>query len=532
MTMRILQGSGLLLGLLVAASGCSGNMGATSGGAEDNGLGQTQINQGQVPKPSSITVEGLLNQYDLPLESAPCPKVLCVDAGWAIMPVLTEERSSVFVQIGFSSGIDEATFRRSPLNLSLVIDRSGSMWGAKLDSVKIALSHLIDQLGEADRLSIVLFDDQVDVLVAPTMVTDKASLKSAVNSIFARNATDMASGLRKGSDFVKQYAGQLGVSDRVMVFTDALTNTGDTDQTSFIQIAAGNASQNIGITLFGVGIDLNQDLVLAISEVRGGNYFFLQDAAKISTVFDQDFDFLVTPLAYDLHLSLQPAAGYVITAVYGFPSWRSGSTTVDLVIPTVFLSRNHGAVVVRMDPANRKWPEGPSPLASLSLAYNSASDGTKVTDALEASYSDVAPLTDSSIFYSQRAVRKSVALVNEAIAEIQATQIYWNHTSTVSTAVDLLERVRSNLLSESTAIEDADLITEAANVQKLESNMRGYSSGTGGSYGTGGTYGSDYNSQPMACSFGGDAKTPAGDLIPLALVALGIAVVLRRRPRQ
>jgi Ca-activated chloride channel family protein len=249
-------------------------------------------------------------------------------------------------------------------------------------------------------------------------------------------------------------------------------------------------------------------------------------------VFDQDFDFLVTPLAYDLHLSLQPAAGYVITAVYGFPSWRSGSTTVDLVIPTVFLSRNHGAVVVRMDPANRKWPEGPSPLASLSLAYNSASDGTKVTDALEASYSDVAPLTDSSIFYSQRAVRKSVALVNEAIAEIQATQIYWNHTSTVSTAVDLLERVRSNLLSESTAIEDADLITEAANVQKLESNMRGYSSGTGGSYGTGGTYGSDYNSQPMACSFGGDAKTPAGDLIPLALVALGIAVVLRRRPRQ
>lgn len=526
MTKRVLRGSGILLGLWGAATGCGSEMGATPGGEQDNGLGQTQINQGQVPKPSAITVEGLLNQYDLPLESALCERPLCIDAGWAIMPVLTEERSAVFVQIGLSSGYDEATFRRAPLNLSVVVDRSGSMWGTKLDSVKTALSRLIDQLGEADRLSIVLFDDQVDVLVQPTLVTNKASLKNAVNGIFARNATDMASGLRKGSDFVKQFAGQPGVADRVMVFTDAQTNTGDTDQTSFIGIAAADAAQNIGITLFGVGTDLNQELVLAISQVRGGNYFYLQDAAKIATVFDRDFDYLVTPLAYDLHLSLAPAAGYVVTAVYGFPSWRSGSTTVDLVVPTVFLSHNHGAVVVRMDPANRKWPEAQVPLASLQLSYTSASDGTTVTDALEASYSDTTPLSDSSIFYSQRAVRKSVALVNEAVAEIQATQTYWNNRSSVGTAVALLERARANLQSEATGIEDADLMTEAANVQKLENNMQGNSTY---SYGTGGNYGSDDGRAP-ACSMGG--RVPAGSLVPMAFLALGIAVVLRRRSRQ
>jgi Ca-activated chloride channel homolog len=525
MTTRVLQGCGILLGLLAVASGCGG-AGATSGGEQSNGLSQAQIDQGQVPKSSAITVEGLLNQYDLPLESADCRKILCVDAGWAIMPVLTEERSVVFVQLGLSSGIDEATFRRAPLNLSVVVDRSGSMGGSKLDSVKTALSRLIDQLGEADRLSIVLFDDSVDVLVQPTLVTNKAALKSAVNSIFPRNATDMAAGLRRGSDFVKQYAGQPGVADRVMVFTDAQTNTGDTDQTSFVGIAAAAAAQNIGITLFGVGTDLNQDLVLAISRVRGGNYFYLQDAAKIATVFDQDFDYLVTPLAYDLHLSLVPAPGYVITAVYGFPSWRSGSTTVDLVIPTVFLSHNHGAVVVRIDPANRKWPDAQVPLASLALSYTSATDGTTVSDALEASYTDTAPLSDSSIFYSQRAVRKSVALVNEAVAEIQATQTYWNNRSSVSSAVALLERARTNLVSEGTAIEDTDLMTEATNVQKLESNMQGTSSG---GYGTGGRYGSDYN-EPMACAIG--RKTPAGSLMPMAFLALGIAVVLRRRSRQ
>lgn len=526
MTPRILQGCGILLGLLAAASGCGSDMGATAGGEQDNGLGQTQISQGQVPKPSAITVEGLLNQYDLPLESADCQKILCVDAGWAIMPVLTEERSVVFVQLGLSSGLDEATFRRAPLNLSVVVDRSGSMWGSKLDSVKTALGRLIDQLGEADRLSIVLFDDQVDVLVQPTMVTNKASLKNAVNSIFARNATDMASGLRKGSDFVKQFGGQPGVADRVMVFTDAQTNTGDTDQASFIALAVANAAENIGMTLFGVGTDLNQDLVLAISRERGGNYFYLQDAAKIAAVFDRDFDYLVTPLAYDLHLSLAPAPGYVITAVYGFPSWRSGSTTVDLVIPTVFLSHNHGAVVVRMDPANRKWPEAQVPLAQLALSYTSATDGTTVTDALEASYSDTAPLSDSSIFYSQRAVRKSVALVNAAVAEIQATQMYWNNRSSVSSAVALLERARTNLVSEGTAIEDADLMTEAANVQKLESNMQGY--GAGG-YDAGRDRGSDFG---FSCSVVAGGQRSAGSLVSMAFLALGIAPLLRRRSRQ
>jgi Ca-activated chloride channel family protein len=519
MKKRTLLDLGLLLSLGVAGIGCSA--GATPGGAQDDDLANTQVDHGQVPKASSFTVEGLLNEYDLPLESSICSKPLCINAGYGVSPLLTENRSALFVQIGFSSGIDETTFKRSPLNLSVVVDRSGSMIQAgKMDAVKAALSHLIDNLGEADRLSIVMFDDKVDVLAEPTLVTNRAAIKAAVSRISPRNATDMASGLRKGSDLVRLNAGQAGISDRIIVFTDALTNTGDTDQSSFIQIAASNAAQNIGITLFGVGTDLNQDLALAISQMRGGNYVFLGDADKVSTVFDQDFDFLMTPLAYDLRLTLTPAAGFVVTSVYGFPSWRSGSATVDLVIPTVFLSRNNGAVVVRLDPGNHKWPAGQSPLAALSLAYTSAVDGAKISDDLETSYTSSDPLGDNSIFYSQRAVRKSVSLVNQAVAQARACDTYW--AGSRSEALALLERTRGMLLAESATLEDADLATEADNVLKLENNMRSGNSTSAKS---------DPNQEPppMACSVALGSKAPTANLVILTMAVLGLALCRRRR---
>jgi Ca-activated chloride channel family protein len=504
-------------------------MGATPGGAQDNGLAQAQVNKGQVPKPEAFTVEGLLNQYDLPLESTSCAQDLCIDAAYGVAPVLTENRSAVFVQIGFSSGIDAATFHRLPLNLSVVLDRSGSMSAdGKMDLAKSALYHLIDQLDEGDRLSIVLFDDRVDVLVEPAMVIDRAKLKNAVAGIFPRNSTNMAAGLRQGSTFVQAHAGQLGVSDRVMVFTDALTNTGDTDQSTFIEIAASNAAQDIGITLFGVGTDLNQDLVLDITGMRGGNYFFLQNAAKITTVFDTDFDYLVTPLAHDLDFQLLPAAGFVITAVYGFPAWRTGSTTVAFNIPSVFLSRNHGAIMVRLDPSDRIWPAGQSPLAELGLTYQPADGSAKVSQSLEAAYSGTTPLADDTIFYSQRAVRKSMALVNTALAESRACSIYWSSTGsagssgTLADAIALIDQTQSMLRAEATTLEDTDLTTEANNVAKLASNMRYASSGTSG----------DYSSEqaPMACSFAVGSAGHRSAMVWLLMV--GAAAVLRRLRRR
>jgi Ca-activated chloride channel family protein len=452
-----------------ASQSASSSLGATPGGAQDSDLARDKVAHGIVPQPQDITVEGVLNEHDLPLEAPPCDRTLCGRAAYGVAPAADTDRAAVFIQMGFASGIDPETFRRPPLNLAIVVDRSGSMQGEKLQAVTQALSRLIDQLTQEDRLSLVLFDDRVDVLVPSTEVTSREQLRRALSRITARGSTDMASGLRAGYEQVAAYAGTPGVNDRVLIFTDAQANTGDVDVESFTELAAATAEQGIGLTVFGVGVDLNQDLTLAITKLRGGSYFYLGDAEKIATVFDRDFDLLVTPLAYDLTLTLTPSPGFRVAQVYGEPSWQSGSRSVTIAVSTLFLSRTEGAVVARLETADpAAWPPGKPPLAELALAYTETS-GEVVTASLGAAYEAEAALGDDTVFYSQRSVRKTVALVNTALAMRRACALYARGLA--ADATELLDRTARMLQSESAALEDPALRSEVEMVQQLASNM-------------------------------------------------------------
>jgi Ca-activated chloride channel family protein len=514
------------LGQACGGAGSSADMGATPGGSQDNGLAQDQIDQGLVPQAADVTVEGMLNEHDLPLEAPPCERDFCIRAAYGVAPALDTGRSAIFVQMGFSSGIDETTFKRSPLNLAVLVDRSGSMEGEKLNAVKLALSRLVDQLDARDRLAIVLFDDRIEVLWESAPVDSRAAIKAKISDIYARGSTDMASGLRSAYSQVALNGGVAGVSDRVMVFTDAMTNTGDTDTETFIGLASDNAQRGVGLTVFGVGIDLNQDLVLAISKLRGGNYFYLKDAAKISTVFDVDFDYLVTPLAYDLQFRLEPKAGFRIGQVYGYSAWQAGSSAVEINVATVFLSRNHGAIVARLEAEGSTWPLGKPPLAELSLQYESRA-GAIVTDAITPAYSADEALRDTTVFYSQRAVRKTVALVNTAIGEKRSCELFWQGSR--EDARQLLQETVDLLEAEAADIEDAELTGESADAQKLLDNMStAIDNGTNYPVDNMGNDTQTPTGGFFCCSVGGDAPASAGLLLLLGLV-LCAARALRKR---
>lgn len=516
----------LALSAALGAGGCSAGgdvagLGATPGGEQDVGLFREVVDRGGVPQPSSFTVAGFLAEHDLPLEAPPCERPLCLQAGVGVARALDSGKNEVFVQLGFSSGVDEATFRRAPLNLAAVIDRSGSMAGEKIAAARTALHRLVDQLGPKDLFSLVIFDDRVDVLRRPGPIGDRAELHRLIDGIAVRGATDIERALRTGYELVAgaREAGS-GRMERVILMTDAQPNAGRTGTEDFQSLVSRFAAQDVGLTAMGVGIDFGQELALSISRSRGGNYFFLSDAERVATIFDRDFDLIVTPLAYDLRVTLTTAPGYRVREVYGLPASPEGRS-VSLESATVFLSRNRGALLARLQPT-AGWDDGRL-LAQTTLSYSGRDATQPTTEERDSGYGGGEVLGESTLWFSQRGVQRTVAVVNAAVATRRALEIYGE--GRLDAALELLGRGEAELRAEQARAPSAQLGDDLRLLQSLGVNM----SQRGGAYDYGydRPSGSYHGHGLFGCNAAPGGAAPGGPAV--ALVGLALVLVRRRR---
>ena len=150
-------------------AGSSMSYGATPGGAQDIRYFRMAAGDGSIPHPNTITAEGLFSEHDLPLNSqGGCQELLCIEGAAMETSLALLPEADYLVQVGFTSGLDPRVWRRAPLNLIAVVDKSGSMSGQPLDLVKSSLRQAVSQLEDVDQLSIVLYGDQAQVHLSPT----------------------------------------------------------------------------------------------------------------------------------------------------------------------------------------------------------------------------------------------------------------------------------------------------------------------------------------------------------------------------
>jgi Ca-activated chloride channel family protein len=360
--------------------------GATPGGAQDIGYFRDRVAAGEIPLPEVFTPEGLFSEHDLPLATgSTCTQTFCAEA--RAMPATIGAQSDVefLAQLGFSSGLDPRTFRRAPLNLVAVVDRSGSMSGRPLELVQASLREVVDQLGPDDRISLVGYDSTAHVMLQPTTIAHRKQIDRAIAGLVSGGSTAMEDGLRVGFELAELAEGgtkPFQGSSRVMLFTDERPNVGRTDAESFMSMARAASRNGIGLTTIGVSTHFGAELAQEISSVRGGNLFFFADIESMQAKFADEFDTMVTELAYDLNLEIAPAPGMKIGGVYGVPGsalvWRGDTIVLD--VETIFLSRRKGAIYVGlMRDGDANLP--PSKLAPgdvigrVALAYEDAADG-------------------------------------------------------------------------------------------------------------------------------------------------------------
>ena len=195
---------------------------------------------------------------------------------------------------------------RTPLNLCLVIDRSGSMEGAPLEYAKQACAHVVDLLSPNDVLSIVTFEETVDLLMPAQRVTDRQRIKDGIMRLVAGNTTHLHGGLTMALQQVLSFSDP-GRATRLVVLTDGDPTAGIKDFPTLTQFAAEIKQKGVTITFLGFGPDYNEELLAGMAKKAGGNYYFIAQPALIPEVFRNELDKMLTTVARNLSLTFKPA---------------------------------------------------------------------------------------------------------------------------------------------------------------------------------------------------------------------------------
>ncbi|MGI8922887.1 MAG: vWA domain-containing protein [Fimbriimonadales bacterium] len=205
---------------------------------------------------------------------------------------------------------------RTPLNLCLVIDRSGSMEGEPLDYVKKACAYVVDLLSPEDVLSIVTFEEVVDVLMPPRKVINRDLIKENINRIVPGNTTNLYDGLSLAMQQAMS-TNESGFITRLVVFTDGEPTAGIRDYNALVQHVGEIKARGISSTFLGFGYEYNEELLAGMAKRSGGNYYFISRPELIPEVFRTELDKLMTMAARNLKLNLKTARWCALRQVYG-----------------------------------------------------------------------------------------------------------------------------------------------------------------------------------------------------------------------
>ncbi|MEH2079486.1 MAG: VWA domain-containing protein [Nostoc sp.] len=205
-------------------------------------------------------------------------------------------------------GADIAKSPRRNLNLSLVIDRSGSMAGAPLHHALKAAESVVEQLEPDDILSVVVYDDEVDSVVPPQSVSNKAALKNSIRKVRAGGITNLSGGWLKGCEHVKTRLDPQKIN-RVLLLTDGHANMGIQDPKILTATSGQKAEEGIITTTLGFAQGFNEDLLIGMARAATGNFYFIQSIDEATEVFSIELDSLRAVVGQNLKVTLELADG-------------------------------------------------------------------------------------------------------------------------------------------------------------------------------------------------------------------------------
>ncbi|HET6364254.1 MAG: vWA domain-containing protein [Nitrospirota bacterium] len=236
-------------------------------------------------------------------------KIRCLMSKEALPITGAEQAVYALVDIKAGSGTMSGIM---PANFGLVLDRSGSMDGEKMDNLKEAVGYVADHLSDNDLVSVTIFDDQVETLIPNQPAKSREEIKSSLAKVIPRGGTQISDGLKAGLDEVKKGFSKDRVN-HILLLTDGQTWD---DEDACLRFADAAGKQGIAITSIGIGEDWNEKLLLQIAERSHGNSHWIQNPISILDAFQQEVDGMQSIAAVNVKVTVRMSQGARPVKVY------------------------------------------------------------------------------------------------------------------------------------------------------------------------------------------------------------------------
>jgi len=421
---------------------------------------------GEMPASREVAVEEIINYHNHQIGRPKAGEAVAMDLRWGNDRLSGGAREAI-LQVGFSTAQANDREELRPVNLALVIDKSGSMADLdKISRVKSALLNLVSQLRDTDTLSIVVFDSEARVLLPAQSLGDRRTVRQIIREIEPGGSTNMHAGLMLGYQEARKNF-RKDATNRVILLTDGIANQGVIAPEKIAQDSLRFNDEGIDLSTIGVGLDLNRDLLRQLAKSGRGLFHFVEDGEDIEKVFVREVQSLVSPVASEPNVEIDYDSDLELAQLYGYePRLRNNGVTIKLD------NMNHGltqVILLRFRLAENGSPSSRLPV-KVRFTYYDLEQKRQVVKTQETFLTAREGPAGDLLKDPEVGKNYSIALLAQAIRDMAAaceSQRYQKAESLITAAIDKTNRRYPHL-------EDADIARTLAMAKKYRDGLRKY----------------------------------------------------------
>ena len=314
-------------------------------------------------------------------------KVISVDARLGHSVLHRDRRQKVYLRIGLKGLRSDDEQERTPANIALVIDRSGSMRGRKMRRAREAAILAVERLNKQDVAAVVAFSTDVNVVAPARHVRRPQRLISRIDSLEAGGRTAIYAAVRAGARELEEYSSKRRI-DRIILLSDGLANIGPREPEDFIRLGQRLGNKGVAVTTIGLGRGYNEDLMAGLANASDGNHAFARTANDLRRIFDEEFDDVLSIVAQRIEIIIRLAPGVRALDWLGRKAkLEDGGRKASFTVNQIYASSSHSLQLeLEVDPARA----GAGDIADVEVRYRNrkSEQARTVTASVDAKFSN------------------------------------------------------------------------------------------------------------------------------------------------